>query len=521
MILRKPYIMFIKLFKPMHIFMAILMSYLIYNTNKILTFLSNYIHSETNVVGESIKSTLVDNSLFVVPSILIIICLIFLGIMFNKKKSVSFYVINIFAFLVIIIINLYDSSFLTMMEENIVSIKIVKLNHDLIFINMIIEIVSFISLLVRGLGINFKNFNFDSDISNLNISESDREEIEVNINIDFDDNKRKRNKKLRHLKYLYIENKTIINIVGVIIVALISFLFCYIFIFSNKENTEGSIYNLGGFNLKINRTLFLKEDFNGKKITNDYLVIAEVSMQSMVNGKSLYLADFSLNVGNAIYKPITKYNNRIMDIGTAYNEDVLTNEYTNYLLVFEIPTKYIESDLFLIYSDEGYVNKFKLNPVNFTSKEIKVSKKIGETISFEELLGDINFNITNYEIRDKFLIEYNYNVKKDEYFSSKEYLKPSIDQNFDKYLMMLEVKFSNNGKLNINSFYDFFSKFGSIYYKKQDKWYTQNSFFEEVKSKKVESKNKVYIGINSEISNATSIKLVFNIRDSRYEYILK
>ena len=51
MILRKPYVLFIKIFKPIHIFMSILIAFLIYNTNKILNFLSNYIYSDNNVVG--------------------------------------------------------------------------------------------------------------------------------------------------------------------------------------------------------------------------------------------------------------------------------------------------------------------------------------------------------------------------------------------------------------------------------------------------------------------------------------
>ena len=521
MILRKPYILFIKFFKPMHICMAALISYLIYKTNKILTFLTNYIYSENSVVGESIKSTLVDNSFFLIPIILIALSLLFLGIMFNKKKPVTFYIFNIFAFLVILIITVYNSNFLSIMEENIVSIKLVKLNHDLIFINMIIEIICFILFLIRGLGINFKNFNFDSDISKLNISESDKEEIEVNINIDFADTKRKRKKRLRHLKYVYDENKTIINILLVSIIILISFFTIYLINSNKKQNTEGIIYSMGQFNFKVNRTLLLEEDFSGKQITDDCLVAVEVSMQSGLNGISLYLADFSLNTGSAIYKPTTKYNDKLLDIGTVYNQSILTIEYTNYLLVFEISKKYIESDLNLIYSDKGYVNNIKLNPNNYVSEEIKISKKLGETLSFDNSLENINFNISNFEIKDKFLLEYDYCIKENDCIKSKEYLKPTINENFDKKLLMLEVDFDNNGKLDIASFYDFFSKFGSIYYKKDDKWYAQNSFFEEVKSRRIKQKNKIYVAINSKIGDATSIKLVFNIRDSRYEYILK
>ena len=96
MILRKPYAFFIKIFKPMHLFMAVLITYLIFNTNKILSFFSEYIHSNNDVVGELLNDKLITNSLFVILILLIIFSLIFLGIMFSKKKPVAFYLVNIF-----------------------------------------------------------------------------------------------------------------------------------------------------------------------------------------------------------------------------------------------------------------------------------------------------------------------------------------------------------------------------------------------------------------------------------------
>ena len=44
--------------------------------------------------------------------------------------------------------------------------------------------------------------------------------------------------------------------------------------------------------------------------------------------------------------------------------------------------------------------------------------------------------------------------------------------------------------------------------------------FEQINSKRVDLKEE-YIGINSNIKNAEYIKFVFDIRDYKYEYILK
>ena len=104
---------------------------------------------------------------------------------------------------------------------------------------------------------------------------------------------------------------------------------------------------------------------------------------------------------------------------------------------------------------------------------------------------------------------------------SKEYIVPTINENFDKHILKLEVEYNDESDLNINKFYDFFLKFGIIEYKTDDKIYTQNTNFEELKSKKTDNKNNIYIGINSNISNAEHINLIFNIRNSKYTYIIK
>lgn len=521
MILRKPYVLFIKMFKPVHILMSVLLALLIYNTNKILNFLSNYIYSDTNVVGQYFKSDLVSNSLFIIPIILILFSLIFLGIMFSKRKKIAFYLINIFCGIVILIINIYCSNFLGVMEKNVISIKIVKLNHDLIFINMIIEVILFAVLIIRGLGFNFKKFNFDSDISKLDISESDKEEIEVNINLDFDDKRRERRKKIRHLKYLYYENKTIINIVLGSFIILASAITIIVLFNKEKMNIEGTAYNIGKFNLRVDETFLVTDNYKGKKITDNYLLVTKISLQSNFKSISLFLEDFNLTIGSSKFKPNPNFANELVDIGTMYTESILQTEYNKFILIFEIPEKYIESDMILSYNHEGYETLIKLNPKVYFNKEFNVSNKIGEILNFKNSFEGITLSIEKFDIKKTYQIDYNYCIKENDCLKSIEYLKPTLNENFDKVLLMLEYDYSNNSEFNKMTFYDFFVKFGAIYYKKGEKWYSQSSNFEEVKSKKANQKNKVYIGINGEILVSDSIKIVFKIRNSKYEYILK
>lgn len=521
MILKKPYAFFIKMFKPVHLILSVLIAYLIYLDNNILKFLNDYIYTSNNSIGDNITEKLISNLLYIIPFILIIMSLLILGVMYKKKKHITFYVFNIFVFIVVIVINLYASNFLEVLKESVVSIKSAKLIHDLVLINIGIQILSFIFFVVRGVGINFKKFDFASELSKIDINESDKEEFELNINVDINENRRRRRKKIRNLKYFYFENKFMINLSG-LLVLLISGICAYFIIGNSNENKkEGIVYSTNNFEFGVNSTTLLNTDYKGNKITDNYLIVVDCKIKSIYDSNSLYLNDFSLKIGETVFKPTTKYSNSLVDLGLSYNEEVLLKEYVNYLFVFEIPEKYIESTMIFRYNNIGNIIGIKLKPKNILAKDISVSKKVGEEISFEETLGDIKFKVNNYDIKDKFLIEYDYCVKEDDCLKSKEYLKASIDKNFDKYILKLNVEYNENSNLDVNTFYKFFSKFASIHYNINGTWYSQTSDFEEIKSNKLFEKNIAYIGIDSKIVNASNIKLIFNVRDSKYEYIIK
>ena len=97
----------------------------------------------------------------------------------------------------------------------------------------------------------------------------------------------------------------------------------------------------------------------------------------------------------------------------------------------------------------------------------------------------------------------------------------SIDKNFDKVVLKLNVEYEDDSVLGINNFYTFLSRFGTIQYKKNGIWYIQYGSFEQIKSSRKKEKNIEYIGVNSEMLGAEEVKIVFNIRGSVYEYILK
>lgn len=520
MILRKPYAFFIKMFKPIHLILSIVVGYLFYLNNNILRFLNEFIYSLESLIDKEQVVILMNKFIYIIPIIIIIFFFLMLGIMYKKKKPILFYFVGIFIFVVILVINIYTINFLNIVSENVVSVKTVKLIHDLVLINIILECISFILLFIRGIGIDFKKFDFNSDISKFEISESDREEIEVNINIDFNEKKRRRKEKIRNLKYLYVENKLIVNIAIIILVAVVAFISIFLIVKNNNIKKEGIYYNTGAFTFKVNNTAVLNTDYQGNKITDNYLIVIDTNMKANYFNKSLYLNDFSLKIENIVFKPTKKYFDSLIDLGVSYNEQVLPQEYTDYVFMFEVPEKYIESEMYFSYNSEGNIIDILLEPKELINNDISETKNITENIKFEGVLSGAQFKINEFNLDYKFLIEYNYCIKDNDCILSREYLKPSIDENYDKVVLKLNVDYSSSSDLDINTFYKLLSKFGAVYYKIGDTW-NKTYKFEEIFSKRVSSDKAVYIGLNSNIMNSESIKLVFDVRGLRYEYILK
>jgi len=424
MILRKPYAFFIKFFKPAHIILAILTGLLIYRTNTLLSFFNEYIYSINNTLPQNIRETLIAKSLFVIPVIIVLFSLFFLGIMFLKRKPIKFYIINIFLFLIVLVITIYASNFLEVMVKTVVSIKAVKIHRDLLLINMIIECLIFVSLIIRGLGINFKKFNFDSDISKLEITDADNEEFEVNFNLDLDSAKRNRKKRIRHLKYLYMENRFIINLVISSVVSIMLIVLLIVIFSKDDVNIEGVNYKIGDFDIMVNKTISTKQSFKNKIVTENNLIVVDTLLKSGYSSVSLFKKDFSLEIEGSYFGIVTNYDELLLDLGNPYNENILTPQYKNYLLIFEVPDKYMTSDMFLVYNNKGINTKIKLKPTKISDKQIVSTSKINDILSLKGTLEGISFDIENYDIKNEFLINYKYCIEKD-CVLSKEYIIPS------------------------------------------------------------------------------------------------
>ena len=262
MILKKPYAFIIKYFKLIHFLLTLLIAYLIYRTNLILSFVSNYISSNTSVVGRNLTGNLFNSLCFIFPIFIIIFALIFIGIMYKKEKPVMFYVINIFIYIFFLVTLAYSYSIIKEMQIVIVDIRPIKIIHDLLIILMGLEVISFVIFLVRALGFDIKKFDFLSDVNKLDINESDKEEFEFDINIDFDEKKRRAKRRLRYLKYTYSENKLFIRIIVLVILIILGYFIYSRFDIYKKTNKEGVILSLNNFSLGVEESYLTNKNLS-------------------------------------------------------------------------------------------------------------------------------------------------------------------------------------------------------------------------------------------------------------------
>lgn len=521
MILRKPYAFFIKMFKPIHFVLAALTAYLIVLENKIYSFLSSNMYVSNNFIGQNLKGELGSIGLFVIPILLIIFCTLILVIMFSRKKPFAFYVISIGCAIAILVINVYAVDFIKTLDETIVTLKSMKVIHDLSLIAMIIEITLLVIMIIRGAGVNIRKFNFDSDLSKIDIKDTDNEEFEVDIRFSLDETKRKKNKRIRYLKYLYEERKLLVNFILVGVILLIG-LITFIIVKSGKKiYSEGIFTSNSKSSFSVKETYYTNKDLDGKPIINDYyIVVVNLSIRKNYEDAKVYLNDFVINIGNTLYSPTTEYNKYLTDLGNAFNEE-LDFENRDYYITYRIPQNKIKKKMILRYNDGNKYTYIRLNPRSIDTDDSLITTELGETLTFDAKLSGTTLKISEYDIKDSYVLDYSFCASTNDCVNSKEYIKPKLNQSYDESVIRINVDYKNESDLKLSSFYDLLTTFGKIEYRVGDTTKYQKNNIENIVSAKKQEKGIIYLGVNSEIKNADEVYFVFGLRGKKYKYKVK
>lgn len=416
MVLKKPYAFLIKNFKIIHILLFIFAMYVNNYYSKISSFYRNYSSTIFYDIGEA--SNYLPTLVFVSVTVMISVLIVIIYLMRNKKKPFSLYILSIVYYIVIIISMFFAYNQINTLFEATIDQTTSRLYRDIYLIIGLPQYYFIIMYLLRGIGFDIKKFNFNKDLEELEIKTEDNEEFEFIIGNDSYIIKRKLHRLLREIYYIYKENQLIMNAVAGTVSSIIIILIMISISSSIHRYHMGSTLNAEMFTIKLNKAYITNYDYTGKEISSDkkYLLLDMTITNKGEN--ELRYSDLYIKYGNN-KQSILNYGfvDSFSDIGPIYKGDIIKNEPTNLIFVYEVPSNTSRRNL-LLSVFKGYkktkngivkdYREFKFTATNIDSTIDSTNSEINKNIELgNKLYGYSSLNIKNIEIKDKY--EYSYN----------------------------------------------------------------------------------------------------------------
>ena len=536
MILRKPYALFIKYFKLLHVVMALFITILLYSSLRIYNCFRVYSIDYRSIADVLSTDNYVNFFSYFCIIVVLALTVILLVVMFYKDKPKNLYIYNFILYILLFVLYGFCGNALENTKSVILDIKLSKALRDFSLIACAFQALSLIFIVVRATGFDIKRFDFNTDLQELNISSADSEEIEVAL--EFDQNKIRTNirNKMRHLKYFYFEHKYIINISLLVFTFIVIGFSYYRFRLFNINKTVGKSFDVENYSFNVVDSYLVEKDFSGSNITSDDGVIVAVRMQIRGFGNKLVLnkGAVNLSINGLTYGVNVDQAKLLPDLGLAYTRQRITTDYTTYLFAFEVAKSQAKRNIKLKINDyNSYIGGkigsrnyyIKLKPIDLRkNNDLSVSKKVGESINFSDsVIGSTSFLINKYEINNMFKLGYKYCYSKNKCLDSYEYISATATGNYFKTLMRIDGSMSIDRTKNINNYHDFVSflnSYGTINYKIDN----------IIKSKKIDSSilkpssartSDIFVEVPYEVKDADEVYFTFKIRNQNYKYLLK
>jgi len=488
--------------------------------------------TEKDITGE-----LFNTQMFLLPGIIIALLIVLLVVMIRKKKPKLFYVLNIGFYGATVAIYSYLYNQFNYIETNISELKELKLVHDIALILLAIQVISMILSFIRAVGLDIKKFDFGKDLMELDVQEEDNEEFEVNVNVETNVIKRIFNKNKRYAKYIYVENKFLIDMFILIAISAIVFLSYMNLNIYNVVYNEGNTFLAGTFNMGVTKSYITQENYRDVKITSDdtALLIVELYIKAPSRNQVFNTAKAEMVVDNNTYFPTkVEYKSAIFDLGQTYYNEEISTEFEKILLVYEIPSNDIEKAMQFKYINDIEIKENKLNPkyirvdlspINLDENDNTVDAKIGEKIQLnKDTLGTSSLTINSFDMAKEYALKYKYCISNEVCYPSVEYLKPLVNANYNKILLKINATMEMDKNIAINNIYSPYSLinyFGVLVYKIDGKTYTTNNGFSRATAYRVSTNDDYYLEINENALKADEIYLLINIRNIQYKYTIK
>ena len=184
---------------------------------------------------------------------------------------------------------------------------------------------------------------------------------------------------------------------------------------------------------------------------------------------------------------------------------------------------YVENMVFTKRGINPNIIHIALNFKNLDSDIEAKNYNLEEEVSFDEsILKESKLTVSSVEINNTFKNTYQYCSTSNTCYDMAEYLKPSVNSNYDKTLIKFSYQLIKDETLTtntINNLYNLLNTYATIEYKIDGVVKRQTSGFGQVVPTKTKEDNVAYIEVVDEVAKASEINLILKVRNS--EYIIK
>lgn len=533
MILRKPFAFLIKYFKLIHVVLTILLAYILYKTNNLLSFFNEYLASKTYTAIDNLTSTYIGIYPYIAIFLIIMISVIIFVLMYKKDKPIKYYVIVVIYYFLLIIAFLFVSVQLNNIAFKEIDIMLLQVSRDIILVFFLGQIPLLLTSLVRAVGFNIKKFNFQRDLMELEVNKEDDEEFELDVDIDSNDVRTRFKRRGRIISYVLKENKLIVVILTGILLITSGIIIQNTIYTKNVVYKENKTFSANGIEMSVLGSYQYKTDFFGNDISKDkysYTVVRVKVKNSSKVDRTLSMKNFTLKINkDVIYNASTKEKDSFIPLGTSNDSIKLSiNEEKIFIIIFKIDKEYENSSKVMEYAgsytmngnERVYnVNRIKLTPKVYNENKSVKSAKIGDKLVFSDsILKNTSIVINSYEVKDRYT--YSYQQCLDKCYTFNDYIVPVVNTKYDITLMKLSLNIEVDKKIYNEDLIDkLITSTGHIRYIINDKEYTQNFKIEDITPSLV--KDYKYFEVKGDVEKAEKVYLDFVILDKVYTYVLK
>lgn len=420
MILKKPYGFLIKRFRVIHIVLTLLTIYIALTSRSVLSFIRRFISNGYQVtVVDNMASEYINWTIYLTIFLVVISLIAIYVLLKSKKKPNKVYMAGIIYYIILFIGLIIASGLINGLSDSLWSTAAARTYRDIAQIIYYPQFFFIIVLGIRALGFNVKQFDFKSDLKDLEITEADSEDVELNINFKTYKAERFIRRFIREFYYYYLENKLIVRVIFVILIAVTIFL-----AFKSYEKIRytydvGESFTYNGFRIRVEDSMLTNVDSSGDAIVEGryYLVLKLNITNNNLDNTNLDYNSLKIYINDTYVNPSLDIGNHFLDFGNPYmNRTMAAGESGTYIMAYMLSEEQVANRYRLsIYTGASQNSRsflaitinVNLSPSRLFDVDVVREANLNETVSLSSTyLGNSTINITNADIARRY--EYTY-----------------------------------------------------------------------------------------------------------------